>query len=1020
MEDLFRDFGKALVRTPLYSWHDLFAEDGSTHDLESLVYKRLNDPVFLEAIYWSSPQLYERVQKLKTGKLDSEKEQNLLHTLSKYLIRSHTRATPYGIFAGTGIVNIGETVRSFTTKLERIVKVDSELLQNILHRIETDTEIFPHLRYSLNDTLYRIPGQFRFTEKIIKQGKTTYQLSSLEVTSLLEKIHGLMANQKWSARESFEILDVDAPFRTFNIFLDELIKSQFLVSELRQGPTVKNELSGYLEILNRIETEGNRKAGKYRELLTELQTAADNFSKLPLGVLPLIEIKGIKEKLKECKIDCGQDHLFHANLKKAPAAGCALSSEQVSQVKKGILVLRKLSDSKEKVEDHLSSFKTLFEKKYGSREIPLSEALDPEYGIAFPPVESIGNTLFNSLIEKVSHSAEKDFNIQPNQKTQLTYFPTVEELEISDDDLSEQEAGTAEIPSYFSVMGSVLPSGKILMEGVGKAHANALPGRFAALEQTTLELCKEIATGEQRKNEEVVFAEIIFQPGGRTGNIARRPPFFDYEILYLAQAGVEPEKQLALSDLLLSVKNNELVLRSSRLNKRVVPRLSNAHNFATSSLPIYQFLSFLQYPNEIKLAINWGNPTFKRRYLPRVIYGNLILYRSRWFLHTGDISGIISAAEPIAALRNFLSKWKVARFVSLAEGDNELFIDTINTDYLDLLLKEMQKCHTIKLVEWPFALPSPNRVSAGYEIQQFILPLTGNHAKKYLPFSIPANLKKTRKTFEPGSQWMYFKIYCSAGFSDKILMEVVKPSIDHLLKVKVIRNAFFIRYTDPHYHIRFRLQLYENYEQDAYAKALDYFYKRIRPFSEGGILWNIQLDTYQRETERYGEESIEATEEAFFYDSRLFLRCLWHEVFQGNEETRFLAAIKNLDKWLSLFRLPLEEKVSFCEAMGKQFAKEFGRQTKLYIDSKYRELSHVLNTFFESLIFDSEFAERDGQLLKLSLPQKNLSSYIHMSMNRWFVTEQRLMEYMCYVFAKNFYKQLLYYRSKDNQPGAFQ
>lgn len=1014
MEELFKDFRKALVRTPLYSWHDLFAEDGSTHDLESLVYKRLNDPVFLEAIYWSSPQLHERVQKLKTGKLDSEKEQNLLHTLRKYLIRSHTRSTPYGIFAGTDIVNIDETVYSFTTQVERIVKVDSELLQNIIHRIETDTEIFPHLRYSLNDTLYRIPGQFRFTEKIIQQGKTTYQLSSLEVTPLLDKIYGMMANKTWSAREIFEISDVDAPFRTFNIFLDELIKSQFLVSELRQGPTVKNELVGYLEILNRIEAEGNGKAGKYRDLLSVLQTAADNFSKLPLGMLPLFEIKGIKEKLKESKIDCGQDHLFHANLKRAHAPGCALSSEQVSQVKKGILVLWKLSDNHEKVEDHLSSFKTLFEKKYGSREIPLSEALDPEYGIAFPPVESIGNTLFNLLIEKAVHSGGKNFNILPSSKTQLTYFPTVEELVISDDDLSEAEVGTVEIPSYFSVMGSVLPSGQILVEGVGKAHANALPGRFAALEQTTLGLCKEIATEEQRKNEEVVFAEIVFQPGGRTGNIARRPSFFEYEIPYLARAGVEKEKQLPVSDLFLSVTNNELIIRSSRLNKRVIPRLSNAHNFSTSTLPIYQFLSFLQYPNEINLEINWGDPTFKRRYLPRVIYGNLILYRARWFLHTGDISGIISAAEPIAALRNFLSNWKVARFVSLAEGDNELFIDTSNADYLDLLLKEMQKRHTIKLVEWPFGLPSPNRMSVGHAIQQFILPLSGNKVKKYLPFSIPANHKNIRKTFEPGSEWMYFKIYCSAGFSDKILMEVVKPAIDHLLKVHVIRNAFFIRYTDPHYHIRFRLQLHENYRLDSYAKALDYFYKKIRPFSEGGIVWNIQLDTYHRETERYGEESIQTTEEAFFYDSRLFLRCLWHDVFPGNDETRFLAAIKNLDKWLSLFRLSMEEKVNFCEAMGKQFEKEFGRETKLYIDRKYRELSHILNTFFESSIFESEFAEREGNLLKLSLPQKNLSSYIHMSMNRWFVTEQRFMEYMCYVFARNYYNQLLRYHSQKH------
>jgi thiopeptide-type bacteriocin biosynthesis protein len=506
----------------------------------------------------------------------------------------------------------------------------------------------------------------------------------------------------------------------------------------------------------------------------------------------------------------------------------------------------------------------------------------------------------------------------------------------------------------------------------------------------------------------------VFQPGGRVGNIAQRLSFFEYEIPYLAGAGVETGKQLPVHDLLLSVRNNEVVLRSSRINKRVIPRLSNAHNFTTSTLPVYQFLSFLQYPDEVKPGIDWGHPTLKRRFLPRVTYGNLILHRARWFLYSRDISLITGSAGPIVLLRDFISKWKVARFVTLSEGDNELFIDTANGEYLELLLTEMKKRHFIKLVEWPFGLPVPDQVSGGYEIQQFILPLTGNYGKKYLPFSITAHHNRIRGIFEPGSEWIYFKIYCSAGFSDKILMEVVKPSVDLLVKENVISKAFFIRYTDPHYHIRFRLQLRDDVDRRHTARVLEYVYMRIQPFSETGVVWNVELDTYRREVGRYGEEFMMDSEAVFFHDSRLLLHCLAHEVFSGNDETRFLAAIKNLDKWLSLFGMATKEKMRFCESMVEIFSKEFGPDVKFRADLSYRELSGHLFIFFDSFMFDREFEEREANLLKLSLSQKNLGSYIHMSMNRWFVTEQRLMEYMCYTFAGKYYKQILHYQPKNN------
>ncbi|WP_430981164.1 lantibiotic dehydratase C-terminal domain-containing protein [Sphingobacterium kitahiroshimense] len=44
------------------------------------------------------------------------------------------------------------------------------------------------------------------------------------------------------------------------------------------------------------------------------------------------------------------------------------------------------------------------------------------------------------------------------------------------------------------------------------------------------------------------------------------------------------------------------------------------------------------------------------------------------------------------------------------------------------------------------------------------------------------------------------------------------------------------------------------------------------------------------------------------------------------------------------------------------------------------------------------------------LAQENLASYIHMSINRWFSGDQRLMEYFSYRFLEKQYKKAIFQR----------
>lgn len=1020
MEESFKDFGKVIVRTPLYSYIDLFDQNYETRDLEDLVHLKLEDPVFLEALYWSSPQLFTAALKFKEGSIKVFKENKLMQTLKKYLVRASTRCTPYGIFASTGIATTGSHGVIQKRELERKVRIDMSLLQNIKSRIESDPGIYPYLFYSINNSLYNIPGQYRFTETIIENGKCNYQLSALHHTILLEQIVLLAEDRRVSLNDIYELTEEDTSYEEFSDFIKELISAQFLVSELQLGLTAGDEIGRFADVLNRLKEKGISAAEKYLDLFSSLESILIQFKKLPLGVLPLEEIKDLKSLLAEAGIGDWQDHLFQADLKESFEEQFALPGEKIKEIKKGISILGKLTKTNIPNREKKERFIKLFGEKYDTQEISLSEALDPEFGIGFPPQEKIGNTLFNSLIEKVDVNFDDNMEINAGNsqfelqdKTEALNGQNLnEDIQLLDEELKGLDDKSSTLPNTFSVMGRMLPSGKILLESVGGAHSNSLLGRFAYLDERIANLCRDLVETDQQKTDEVIFAEIIFIPEGRIGNIARRLNFTEHEIPILACSGAKREKQISISDLFVSIQDNEIILRSKRLNKRIIPRLSNAHNFTASTVPVYKFLSSIQFQGTCGLDISWGDFASKKRFLPRITYKNIILHRACWFLYKSDIKTIVASPNSPDKLRTYFQKWNVPKFVSFAEGDNELFIDTSNDSYLEILIEEIKNLNSVKLNEWLYGIPSGNCNENKLPIQQFILSLAKKDTAITRPVKKLATFNKVLRTFEPGSEWIYFKIYCGSTFSDKILLSVIKPAIHSLLKRKVIQKAFFIRYTDPHYHIRFRLQLTDGINKEYLATGIKCIYNLLHPLIANNIVWKVQLDTYQREIERYGEEGILASEVIFFHDSLLYLNCLLHEEFVEDEYIRFLVAIKNIDKWLSLFKMSLQEKADYCLKSCQRFSNEFDSNAKFQLDLKYREIKNLLPSFLNSDNYDEEFNERDKNLQKILMPKENIVSYIHMSMNRWFLAEQRLMEYMCYLFCNKYYNQLLQYNNQ--------
>lgn len=259
--------------------------------------------------------------------------------------------------------------------------------------------------------------------------------------------------------------------------------------------------------------------------------------------------------------------------------------------------------------------------------------------------------------------------------------------------------------------------------------------------------------------------------------------------------------------------------------------------------------------------------------------------------------------------------------------------------------------------------------------------------------------EKLKSIFIPGSEWLYFKIYCGVNVSDEILLSKIKPIADILTKENKITHWFFIRYADPENHLRIRFHLSK---ATYFSDIVLLLNKCLRLEIESKIIWKTTIDSYVRELERYGYSTIEDTEYFFYYDSKQTLNILETNTL---EKSKFLMIFNWIEIIISQFKLKDDVLISFLDLNQKKFKNEFNvnYKSKKELGIKYNNL--IKNIAEKEYSF---FSEKDNILFIISSLRNKLSDYekekqllaslIHMSINRLFSNNQRLYEMVLYDF----------------------
>ncbi|QHC84740.1 hypothetical protein AS589_08055 [Empedobacter brevis] len=1012
MEDIYfknlKILDKFVIRAPMNEFNSM--EELSE---EFIVDFWKKTPLFRESVYLASPLVYNQMEKyLQTNNnIPENKKNRIIYTIVKYYKRFTTRSTPFGMFSALDVLHIGDSNNSRVdlNSFERVTRLDNHFISILIQKIQSSKLYSKKLLYKLNSSLYELKDSYRYIEFEINNKQKKYNISSLDKDIYLEKI--VEISKEYNSIENLinKLISEEINDEEAEEFIIDLIDNQVLISDLEPSVVGGDPLS---QLIFKLKNYGE---DVFNPIINTLEKIKLELLNLDINKINQISVyENIIDIFNKLNLNFDDKNLFQVDCK-LHILDNSLGKDYVNnllQLKKGFNLLEKITiQNKNPLEKFISDY----QKRYDTTIQPLSKVLDSDIGIELnllneEDVEdnnksTIENILFNKYLETIKNN-------------ELA-------INISDDDFKIIQIDNKPFPSSFSTNAiysivNLEDKDYIYFKGFGGNSAIDLFGRFTHLSKEILDLVFNIRDHEVSLAGDQILADIIFLPEARIGNILTREKIFDYHIQYLGNSNLEKENLININDLFIEIKNNKVLLRSKKHKKYIIPRLSNAHNYIISSIPIYKFLCLTQSQFSKSLYPSYGYLNKILKFQPRIVYENIILRAATWnftneefkkvidFFKKDDISSLLLELSLLVKANNLPDK------LLLSEGDNELFINLNNTLSIKTFINEIVNKKNFILKE--FFIPG-SLVKKGNKvfINEIIHPFLNTEG-----LEPDSSLKQyqIKESYVVDEEWLFYKIYGGEHILEKLLLDFFDVFNE---KNNLFQKWFFIRFYDSNgYHLRIRF-LSSNKNDRILLNSIvqEYF----SAYLKDELISNFSIDTYRRELERYHRDtlSIDKTETFFYFDSQCIIKILKKDNFIL--EDRMFISIMNIDSILSSFDYSMLEKYNLVKNLREVFFIEFG-QNKTFNQSlrkKFKEIKHIIKdilpyerdnkTEFNNQL-DEIFIERDILLKKYIKTDKQtintlISSYLHMSIDRLFFNNNRWYEFCSYDALEKYYSGLI-------------
>lgn len=705
-----------VIRVPFLPIESLNENFQSVETLFNL----FSDSVVAEAIYIASPVLYREIKKaIASPEHFSAKDMNkIIYSFARYINRMATRCTPFGMFAGCAVGNIGEhTSVEIGNHIQRHARLDMDFLYKLYSDLISTSDMSDHIKYFPNSSIYTIGNKYRYVELCLVGVEREYHIVEIAKNRYLDKIlkkakSGVTLNLLIDFLVKNGINKNNA-----NEFVHSLVDEQVLIPELNQSIVGNDFLHRLTALCHKIGlSEGRFSLLDQMEEIISLINKSDSFphSKYE-SVANLATKSGISfDKSKLFQVDCSFD------------VSATIGNDIIEELNKTMSFLNRLQRRGGK--STLDKFKSDFINRYETQEIPLMEVLDPDVGLGYP---SGTHSLEESpLLQKYGVNQQQSNTMQLGLMEQWLFGKAMKAIQnktylsFTDDDIKGMDEDWSLFQPTMGVMFELLKHNDENHIFFISAGISNLLTRFAHINDDLFSVVKSIADYEQDfVSDDVCLAEIVHLPEGRIGNILSRPDIRKYKIMYMASPSGEG-KEIPMSDIMVSVRNNKIYLRSKSDDRQIIPYLTSAHNYYLRTMPAYKFLCDIQ--NSHILMFSWGALENLLPFRPRVVYGKTVLFPACWSITKKECENWTSITSDDELL-SITEKWRLEKeiplYTLLADGDNKLFVDWNNAISIKSFLSIVCKRQAFTLEE---VLYNPEDLivkgEAGHHTNQIILP----------------------------------------------------------------------------------------------------------------------------------------------------------------------------------------------------------------------------------------------------------------------------------------------------------
>ncbi|MBD0695381.1 lantibiotic dehydratase [Streptomyces sp. CBMA123] len=822
---------------PVDTYHRITADPARTRaELLALA----EDPEVRRALLVASEDLVAALERL--DRTDERRARRLHSRLLRYLTRMSTRPTPFGAFAGVAMGEFGECT---TARLggpaigDTRVRGDLEWLFALIHRLEGDQALLPHLDVVANSTAHLAGDRvvLPFTEVHGREDKRAVRIRATEPVRLVLRAAAAPVPYRRLVAELTDAFPAAGESAVTGL-VRQLWELGFLGSDLRPPQTEARPEEYLLKKVTGLPGA---------EDVAEGLRAVVELTRTPHDVTGLRALSAAQSAL--VPEHHGRTYQLDATLDlRTPTLNRAVGVAAADAVD----VLLRLAAASGTDHQHLARYREEFVERYGAgARVPVLEVLSADAGLDAPPLYTQPGRSFDLPPTSTPPDTAR-YDAALLDLAQEAWWERSFEVELTDARLDRlAPPGTTGagpvlpvVDAYLSIEAAdrdAIDRGewRAVLRSDGMAQGGRTFGRFFdLLGDGAVERLRDYARREEELFPDAVHAELAFQPTwGRAANVAVRPRIRPYEIPVNSTPSVPPDRVVPLDDLLLGATEGRLYLWSRRLGREVV--VAQHHMLSPLIAPdVARFLLEVSYDGYVlPVAFGWGRLA-RAPFLPRVVRGRVVLRPAQWRLTARDL------ADPAG----WRARWNVPRHVYLVEDDNRLLLDLDHPQTLPELRAALTPGAALTFQE---LLPAHDRLwlTDGHgrrHHEEIVVPLIVRDAASAARHPAGGRTTAPVPRHLPGGEWSFLQVYAGPERQDEIITGPLPDLVAELRAEGLLDRWFHLRYADPHPHLRLRVR-----SADA-PRTLARLLAWGRELVAQGLARDLAVASYTPEVARYG------------------------------------------------------------------------------------------------------------------------------------------------------------------------